>query len=226
MIEQKIHFVKKSANEKTGKIPVTYSERSTCPPSCPHYGDDCYAEGYYTRLTWDKVPARGVPVANLCDKIARLPAGQLWRHNVAGDLPGIGENIDRDALAAIVNANRGKRGFTYSHKNRAKHNLKLIEWANENGFTINLSADNLTHADALANKSTAPIAAIVPIDHPEQSKTPQGRRVIVCPAQSRDDVTCESCGLCARADRGFIVGFRAHGTKAKRADAIARGCAK
>jgi hypothetical protein len=46
--------------------------------------------------------------------------------------------------------------------------------------------------------------------------------IIVCPAQTRDDVTCETCGLCARADRAVIVGFRAHGTRARVADAKAR----
>lgn len=226
MTEHKIHFVKKSSNSKTGKIPVTYSERGTCPPSCPHYREDCYAEDFYTRLAWDKVPARGLPVESLCEKIRALPDGQLWRHNVAGDLPGAGESIDRAALAAIVEANKGRRGFTYTHKTRANHNLSIIESANDAGFTINLSADNLAHADMLADKSNAPIAAIVPMDHPEKSVTPKGRRVIVCPAQTRDNVTCESCGLCALSWRGFIVGFRAHGTKAKRADAIARGCTK
>jgi hypothetical protein len=30
------------------------------------------------------------------------------------------------------------------------------------------------------------------------------------------------CGLCARADRRVIIGFRAHGTRARIADAKAR----
>jgi len=63
---------------------------------------------------------------------------------------------------------------------------------------------------------------VVPIDTPEKTYTPEGRKIIVCPAQSRDDVTCKSCGLCARADRDAIIGFRAHGTREKLADSIAR----
>ena len=102
----KYQFVKKSANVKTGPIPVTYSARETCPPSCPHYRADCYAEDYYTRMTWDKVPARGGDIGALCGHVANLPAGQLWRHNVAGDLPGTGETVDPVQLGQIVAAFR------------------------------------------------------------------------------------------------------------------------
>ena len=84
------HFIQASSNRKTGPIPTTYSERRTCPPSCAHYGEDCYGEDYYTRLNWDKVPKRGALLPDLAASIAALKPGQLWRHNVAGDLPGEG----------------------------------------------------------------------------------------------------------------------------------------
>jgi phosphatidylethanolamine-binding protein (PEBP) family uncharacterized protein len=86
----KITFIAKSGNRKTGAIPVTYSQRETCPPSCAHYRSDCYAEDFYTRMSWDKVPVRGKSHAELCADIAALPAGTLLRHNVAGDLAGEG----------------------------------------------------------------------------------------------------------------------------------------
>lgn len=215
------HFVKVSANSKTGPIPVTYSQRETCPPSCPHYRADCYAEDYYTRMTWDKVTQRGGTLADLCAAVAALPAGQLWRHNVAGDLPGAGEEIDPAALGEIVAANRGRRGFTYTHKKSADG----VYWASQAtawGFTVNLSADDAGDADALAELDAGPVVAIVPMDTPEKSYTPAGRTIIVCPAQTRDGVTCATCGLCARADRGVIIGFRAHGTRARVTDAKAR----
>jgi hypothetical protein len=215
------HFVKQSANSKTGPIPVTYSERETCPPSCPHYRADCYAEDYYTRLSWDKVSQRGGDLATLCQAVAALPAGQLWRHNVAGDLPGTGEHVDAAALGEIVAANRGRRGFTYTHKKSAEG----IYWAAQAtrwGFTVNLSADDAGDADALAELESGPVVAIVPMDTPEKSYTPAGRTIIVCPAQTRDGVTCATCGLCARPDRGVIIGFRAHGSRARVADAKAR----
>lgn len=217
----KYQFVKKSANVKTGPIPVTYSARETCPESCPHYRSDCYAEDYYTRMVWDKVPARGADIAGLCANIAALPPGQLWRHNVAGDLPGTGENVDPATLGEIVAANIGKRGFTYTHKT-APHNLQWIRHANEWGFTVNLSADNAGHADQLADTGAGPVVCIVPMDTPEKTQTPAGRPIVVCPAQTRDNVTCADCQLCQRSNRAIIVGFRAHGTRAKIADQLAR----
>jgi hypothetical protein len=189
----KYHFVPVSSNRKTGPIPVTYTERASCPPSCPHYRADCYAEDFYTRLAWDKVPTRGGTLDQLCASIA--------------------------ALREIVRANRWRRGFTYTHKKSPE----ALEWAGHAtawGFTVNLSADDAGDADALA--PFGPVVCIVPTDTPEKTYTPEGRTIIVCPAQSREDITCATCGLCARADRAVIVGFRAHGTRARVADAKAR----
>lgn len=215
------HFIPESSNRKTGAIPVTYTERASCPPSCPHYRADCYAEDFYTRMAWDKVPQRGGTLEALCEAVAALPEGQLWRMNVAGDLPGQGEDLDPVALGEIVRANIGRRGFTYTHK-KSPDALHWVAHANAWGFTVNLSADDAGDADALAETGAGPVCAIVPTDTPEKSYTPDGRTIIVCPAQTREDVTCASCGLCAIPDRRVIIGFRAHGTRARVADAKAR----
>ena len=214
------HFVRTSSNTKTGKIPVVYSERKTCPPSCAHYRTDCYAEDYFVRMTWDKVAARGGSLSALTDNIRALPEGQLWRMNVAGDLPGDGETVDPAALGEIVAANIGRRGFTYTHKFEGD----AITWARhatEWGFTVNLSADDAGMADELSAHGL-PVVCIVPTDTPERTRTPKGRDIVICPAQSRDGVTCETCGLCQKANRAVIVGFRAHGSRSKSVDQTAR----
>ena len=213
-------FVKKSANVKTGPIPVTYTERASCPTSCPHINADCYAEAFHTRLAWNRATA-GIEWAKLCETVAALPPGQLWRHNVAGDLPGVGESVDPVKLGQLVAANTGRRGFTYSHK-KTPEAVRWIKAANEWGFTVNLSADDAGEADQLAELRAGPVVAIVPSDTPEKSFTPGGRPIVICPAQSRDGITCESCKLCAVSDRKVIVGFRAHGFREKATDARAR----
>ena len=213
-------FIRTSANRKTGPIPQTYNHRSTCPPSCAHYRTSCYAESFYTRLHWDKVDTRGLELDELALSIRLLPTGQLWRFAVAGDLPGQGETVDAYALGQIVKANTGRRGFTYTHK----HSAQAIKWAKHAtawGFTVNVSADDAGHADQLAAHGL-PVVALVPDDTPRHSMTPEGRHIIVCPAQTTNHVTCETCGLCQRADRTSIVGFRAHGTKTRLANIIAR----
>jgi len=217
----KYQFVAASANKKTGPMPVTYTARDSCPPSCPHYLTSCYAEaGYHTRTNWDKLPARGINLEEFTRRIHALPLGQIWRANVAGDLPGEGEEIDAYALGEIVRANRGRRGFTYTHKKTAQA-LQWVRHAIEWGFTINVSADDAAEADRYAAQGF-PVAVMVPMDTPKHSTTPQGRPILVCPAQTTDGITCATCQLCQKADRRHIVGFRAHGTRAKAADAIAR----
>jgi hypothetical protein len=87
-------FIQKSSNRKTGPIPTTYTERKSCPPSCPHIKKDCYAEDFHTRLAWNRAP-EGLDWASLCDRVASLPEEQIWRHNVGGDLPGEGREGGR-----------------------------------------------------------------------------------------------------------------------------------
>lgn len=203
-------FVRKSANAKTGPIPVVYSSRSTCPDSCAHKGAGCYAESGPIAWQWRRVDAQGVDLAQLCESIRTIPRGHLWRYGVAGDLPGSGDSLDRQALDKIVKANKGRRGFAYTHK---LTDLDAIRSATRQGFTINVSADSVALADKYYSLDL-PVTVVVPRDVPEVTYTPEGVRIVVCPAQTRNDVTCQSCGLCAIADRPVIVGFRAHGSGA------------
>jgi len=215
----------KSLNSKTGPIPVSTSTAATCPTSCPFQGKGCYAESYPLKSRWDEVTdgRRGGSFDALLPQIAALPEGQLWRHNQAGDLPGVGDHIDTAALARLVAANKGRRGFTYTHK--PMHTAaarRAVAKANAGGFTVNLSANNLAHADTLAALAIAPVVVVLPstVTGNQTLATPEGRRVTVCPATYRDDVTCASCGLCAK-QRAVIVGFPAHGTYKRNASAIA-----
>jgi hypothetical protein len=125
------------------------------------------------------------------------------------------------ALGELVRANTGRRGFTYTHK-KSPQALAWVKQSNAWGFTVNLSADDAGEADTLAATGAGPVVCIVPMDTPDKASTPQGRPLVVCPAQSRDNVTCADCGLCARADRAVIVAFRAHGTRARVTDQKAR----
>lgn len=214
-------YIRKSENSKIGPMPTTYGARDTCPPSCGLYRAGCYGEDFYTRLAWGKVDRLGVDTETLAGFIAGLPDGAVWRLNVVGDLPGEGESVDAAELGEIVRANIGRRGFTYTHK-RTPDALQWIRHANNWGFTVNLSADDAGEADELADTGAGPVVALVPMDTPEKTRTPAGRPIVVCPAQTREGVTCLDCQLCQRRDRAVIVGFRAHGTRAAAVDFSAR----
>lgn len=217
-----VHLTLKSANVKTGPIPVSTTSKASCSDTCPFKDNGCYAESGPLALHWRAVTAgeRGLTWPEFCDTIAQLPDGQLWRHNQAGDLPGLGDYINPAAMQLLIDANRGKRGFTYTHKPATPENLEIIRAANVAGFTVNLSANNLAHADTLADTGAGPVVTVLPINAPAKMTTPAGRPVITCPAQTRDDVSCADCQLCARADRPTIIGFLAHGTGAKKAEKI------
>lgn len=225
-----ILWTAKSSNTKTGPIPVSTTESSTCSPSCPLINGDCYAMNGGISWMWKKLDNAGANATfksgvatlhsidwqGLVANVAALPVNQLWRHNQAGDLPHNDGTIDADAVAELAAANSGRRGFTYTH-----HDVELNEFnraairdAVANGFTINLSANNLEHADKLADLAIAPVVTLLPatVSGNQKIETPDGRRVVVCPATYRDDVNCKSCGLCQKT-RDVIVGFPAHGAR-------------
>jgi hypothetical protein len=222
----KYHFQAASGNKKTGPIPVTMTSSETCPPDCPLIKRGCYAKSaYYMGIHWRKTDRTGKDIDHLTEKIVALPRGQLWRHNQAGDLPGTGRRIHARSLEGIVTANRGKRGFTYTHKpvlgNQPSRlaNRAAIASAVSKGFCINLSANNLKEADQLADLNIAPVVAIVPRKYGFTGLTPRGRRVVLCPAQDKDTtVTCARCRLCAQLDRTTIIAFAAHGRDAMHAE--------
>ena len=64
------------------------------------------------------------------------------------------------------------------------------------------------HAPRVTLRRELPIA-------PAKLETPAGHTVIACPAETRENVTCASCRLCADPNRKVVIGFRAHGGKAR-----------
>ena len=217
----RFHLTPKSANEKTGPIPVSTTSADTCPPDCPfNNAQGCYAGSGPLKLHWDLVTKgeRGDDYGVFLAKIAALPDGQLWRHNQAGDLPGNGLEIDGAALGDLVKANKGRRGFTYTHYNPLQGaNSAYIKGCNDWGFTVNLSGNTPAHADQLAALNIGPVVTLLPADQVENTTTPGGRKIVVCPATIRDGISCSTCKLCAISDREAIIGFPAHGTQHKKA---------
>lgn len=147
----------------------------------------------------------------------------------AGDLPGRSNRINFKKVKKLIEACKGLLAFGYTHKPLdVGNNSKIIKYCNKNGITINLSANCLKHADKLFDKKIGPVTVVLPQDFNEKvTYTPKGRKVIVCPAILNDKITCSKCGgkmpLCCKQDRDFIIGFIAHGARAKKASTIAKG---
>lgn len=219
------HLTMKSKNRKVGPIPVSTSSKATCWDGCPIYDGGCYADGGPLAMHWRAVTngQRGMGWEEFCAMIDALPDGQLWRHNQAGDLPGEGAKIDHRKLKRLTKANANKRGFTFTHKPMTPSNRAAVAEANAAGFTINLSANTLAHADELADLGIGPVVVLLDAEEGKRHtlRTPAGRLIETCPATYLDDTTCVDCMLCARPDRKCIMGFPAHGSRAAMARAVA-----
>lgn len=227
-----------SGNRKTGPMPVSTSNSATCPDACPIKLKGCYAKYGPTGLAWRNVDSGkakdAVEWPQFIRQVKALSRGSLWRHNQAGDLNGTEGLIDTVKLSQLVNANKGKRGFTYTHYDVLSTsseidslntfvNREAVALANVNGFTVNLSGNDMQHADQLKELAIAPVVVLMPRDAAKVTMTPAGNKVVICPAENSDKVNCLICGLCQVADRDYIIGFRAHGTAAKTVELIARG---
>ena len=222
------HLSKKSSNIKTGKIPVSTSDIKTCPAICPFKKNGCYAEFAHLRLHWDKVSSgeRGVSFDEHIKQLKELPKSRM-RLFQAGDMPGVGNNINTKQTKKLVKALKGFEAFTYTHKDLSvDKNRKIIKYCNENGLTINLSANNLKHADELVDMNIGPVTVTIP-ERTGKTATPKGRKVIVCPAITSDSIRCANCGgkkgaLCWRQNRNYIIAFPAHGSAKRKVSEIVR----
>lgn len=227
----RVHISKRSSNSKVGKIPVTTSEAGTCPTTCPMF-EGCYAKTGPQSWHWRKVTEgeRGGSWDDLTNFVSSLDAGQLWRHNVSGDLPHHEGHIDLRQLFDLVQANKssGAKGYTYTHhllfKNNkpVHHNIEAIKYANNNGFTINASCESLEQSDR-ARALGLPAVCVVPSDRDTPTHTPAGHKVTICPAQLHDKVSCSTCKLCSHSNRSQVVAFLSHGARAKKVNAKLNG---
>lgn len=155
----------------------------------------------------------------LLSKIKKIPRLQLWRHNTAGDLPNNQGKIDNNMIRELIEANKGRRGFTFTHHQLTKDNLEIIKYANQNGFTINASTESVETADYIMSNHNIPAVAVVSSKEKRRFfNTKSGRQVIVCPSTIHDDVTCNTCRICYQSNRRAIVAFPAHGTAKNKVD--------
>lgn len=212
-----VAFNRTSSNAKTGPIPVTTTGQQSCPEVCPLKGSGCYAETGPISWHWKKVTngIKGGTYDDMLDEISRLPKGQLWRHNAAGDLLHDNEVIDAKALQALVKANNKSKskGFTYTHHDMNHMvNRAAVATANTGGFTVNISANSIEHADELKALNIAPVVTIMPLDCEKVTQTPAGNTIVQCPA-TYSDITCANCGICQVATRKAIIGFPVHGAR-------------
>ena len=112
------------------------------------------------------------------------------------------------------------KAYTYSHhKLSLGENLQLLRYANRNGLTVNVSCESEQQVDDTI-AAGLPAVVVIPSDEKRTTwHTKGGNVVLVCPAQRIDSKTCADCMLCHKRGSRIAIGFLAHGTGKRKAEA-------
>lgn len=207
------HLSIKTGNKKLGYAATSTSPKSTCPDKCPlKKTGKCYGDQGPISWFWGKVDKGllGDTWEVFLEKVKKLPAFLPYRHDQIGDLPGDNNTLDVFMFTQLRQAVRHLAvKWTYTHKPLTKKaERQAIAESNAEGFIVNLSGNNLNHADSLYDLNIGPVVTIVPNFESMPKTTPKGRRLVPCPEQT-DGITCDKCQLCAK-PRKAIVAFAAH----------------
>ena len=238
------HITRISMNLKTGPMSITRTETTTCPESCPlrelivdpETGEikekgPCYDLSGNGAIHRRKVNAHEYKTVGFEDFLKAIrDLSAIYRHNEGGDLWNgkTSEHICKDSLKRFSEVNKAwrKQVILYTHKPLVgkrshwairKANRQAIEASGSN-VAINASVESLAEVDEALGLGLDSVC-VLPANTPERvTRTPQGNRVVTCPAYY-SKTQCLSCGsgapLCARKDRGYAIGFPAHGSKKK-----------
>jgi len=198
--------VESSRNGKTGPgCAVTYRTAGSCPSTCPLMAAGCYARGRIFGI-----PARlGAEDGSSYAAVRRLadaPGVSLVRANVCGDVLREDGTPDRPYLAALSAVAASVPVFTYTHAWRS------LTPEDAPGVTVNASCESITDLVAAAAAGWPTVVSDTGEGDSLIGSTVAGRRVVQCPAQTRPDITCASCRLCARPNRAATVAFVVHGS--------------
>ena len=224
-------IVQKSKNAKIGNASTTYQSTVHC-VDCPLKNSGCYAEGgtvAYTKRRLDKAvrKVRASPLRSAQHEARGIDAlkikGQALRLHTSGDCPSPETTRVVASAAQRFMARGGGQAWTYTH---AWRRVQRRTWRSVSVLASCETPDDARQAQA---RGYAPAVVVERFDGPKAFSYGD-TTVIPCPAQTRDNVTCESCRLCWNADalhrRGMGIAFEAHGSSKKRAARAVAACAE
>lgn len=216
----------KTSNKKLGKgVYASTTSANSCPITCGMFAK-CYAKKGPQSWHWAKVnrAERGTDWDTFCSQVEKLKPGTLFRHNVSGDLPTIGETLDTvklDQLQCAV-TNSGAKFYTYTHWNISQTNRDIVKRFSQYGFTINVSTETIRTAakyylEGLDVVITDTALFKFAVNNLKARRQPtkikycgEEVKVIPCPEQYTDSATCATCKLCTRVNRDFVIAFKEH----------------
>ena len=211
-----VHLVAVSSNSKIGPMPATYRGRDTCPTDCAFLNNGCYGDGRIFGLAHKYASALSIDKAREILRRARGDARYL-RDRVVGDLVNSRGAFDMRYVRAIARLARERGliafGYTHAWPMLTRDEVRAIT---ETGYVLNASCETVEDARQAISLG---MPTVVTNDGIPEGLTVDGKRIITCPQQIRENVTCASCGLCAKPDRKVIIRFLTHGASKNRARA-------
>ncbi len=200
---------------------------STCEPTCAFLptGDigGCYGTGRIFAIA-AKFAQATVAYSALVERMRKgiSPSARFLRDRVVGDIVTDTSDIDHNYISAIADLAREFAlipfGYTHAWRRFTRDDVARVA---ATGYVMNASCETREDIRAAIDLGMPVTIASDTIGEGETFIRPDGTsaRIVTCPAQTRDNVTCASCGLCARANRAAIVRFEIHGMAKKRAGA-------
>lgn len=208
--------VEKSKNKKIGNISATMVSQASCPKSCPFFLKGCYAKyGYMgmfvtSKLNKSKVLS-SVKLATLeAAAILGLKGKNPLRLHVVGDSKTtIAVRIIR-AACEVYESRFGQKAYTYTH---CWEWIKRLEWG---GISVLASCETKIQLIKAHKRGYASALVVNEFKQNTSYDIGDGFTLIPCPAQTRENVTCEKCKLCTKDQFLYankkVVGFAKHGT--------------
>jgi hypothetical protein len=219
-----LHVVARSGNTKTGDIPVTYRPMRTCEPTCPFLpskdSGGCYGTGRIFAMAEKLTGERSADDVD-ATLAKRNPAARYMRDRVVGDVIDVDADgsvtVDVEYIEAVADAaaRNDLTAFGYSHA-WPRFTPEDVARMAASGYVMNASCETPADVDAALAMG---LPATIANDDIAEGTMIGGGRVVTCPAQTRDDVDCASCGLCAKPQRKAVVRFLIHGTAQRKARA-------
>lgn len=215
-----LNFIAHSANTKTGDIPQTYTKKASCPASCRFKNSGCYGDDFRTLANWKRCEfkeAKGF-CASLSDLRVKLvdeiPAGELIRHNVAGDMAVFGgSRLDADLVRGFDKAFEGYKAYTYTHCTKDASAFVLAQSCKN--LQINFSCETENEVDLVMSYKSDAVITLAQAPKVSKWVTKGGNVVVLCPNHTKG-IQCKKCKLCSKRSRGYAIAFVAHGQKAQK----------
>ena len=210
-------LVLKPSNSKLGNVAATYSSiESSCPTDCSLKDNGCYAQMGFVGIHTSKLNKKKATPKQVASEEAKLIKKAIkeekntkpLRIHVAGDCR------TNEAAKMVSNATKewGHKVWSYTHA------WKTVARSSWGTVSVLASVDNVNELKLARRKGYAP-AIVVRNFLSKKAYEFHGFKLIPCPNQTHENITCEKCKLCWNDKKlkslNAVIGFEAHGAKRK-----------